>query len=66
MTRILPEFNAEEVFVTEALSDDEALDLADLLRRVVVQVETRGAERRLELLDGAQPRPRRSGRRAKR
>ncbi|MFE2228786.1 MarR family winged helix-turn-helix transcriptional regulator [Streptomyces kronopolitis] len=65
MARILPEFNAEEVFVTEALSDDEALDLADLLRRVVVQVETRGAERRLELLDGAQPRPRRSGRRAK-
>ncbi|WP_436845294.1 MarR family winged helix-turn-helix transcriptional regulator [Streptomyces sioyaensis] len=66
MTRILPEFNAEEVFVTEALSDDEALELADLLHRVVVQVETRGAERRLELLDGAQPRPRRSGRRAKR
>ncbi|MFI0786571.1 MarR family winged helix-turn-helix transcriptional regulator [Streptomyces lydicus] len=63
MTRIVPEFNAEEVFVTEALSDDEAEDLADLLRRVVLQVETRGAERRLELLDGREPPPRRSGRR---
>lgn len=65
MARVFPEFNAEEVFVTEGLSDDEALDLADLLRRVVVQVETRGEERRLELLDGQDPRPRRSGRRAK-
>ncbi|MFE0191694.1 MarR family winged helix-turn-helix transcriptional regulator [Streptomyces sp. NPDC059008] len=65
MTRVFPEFNAEEAFVTEGLSDDEALDLADLLRRVVVQVETRGAQRRLELLDGQAPPPRRSGRRAK-
>ncbi|MFI6767847.1 MarR family winged helix-turn-helix transcriptional regulator [Streptomyces sp. NPDC050355] len=65
MTRLFPEFNAEEAFVTEGLSDDEALDLADLLRRVVVQVETRGAQRRLELLDGQAPPPRRSGRRAK-
>ncbi|MFG2399111.1 MarR family winged helix-turn-helix transcriptional regulator [Streptomyces lydicus] len=63
MARIVPEFNAEEVFVTAALSDDEAEDLADLLRRVVLQVETRGAERRLELLDGQDPPPRRSGRR---
>lgn len=66
MARLFPEFNAEEAFVTEGLSDDEALDLADLLRRIVAQVETRGAERRLELLDGHDPRPRRSGRRAKR
>lgn len=66
MGRVFPEFNAEEVFVTGELSDDEALDLADLLRRIVVQVETRGADRRLELLDGQDPRPRRSGRRAKR
>lgn len=63
---VFPEFNAEEVFVTEGLSDDEALDLADLLRRIVDQVETRGEDRRLELLDGHEPRPRRSGRRAKR
>ncbi|AWN27145.1 MarR family transcriptional regulator [Streptomyces sp. NEAU-S7GS2] len=66
IARVFPEFNAEEVFVTEGLSDDEALDLADLLRRVVDQVETRGEDRRLELLDGHEPRPRRSGRRAKR
>ncbi|WP_437043674.1 MarR family winged helix-turn-helix transcriptional regulator [Streptomyces angustmyceticus] len=65
MDRVFPEFNAEEVFVTQGLSDDEALDLADLLRRIVVQVETRGEDRRLELLDGQDPRPRRSGRRAK-
>ncbi|UKY50144.1 MarR family winged helix-turn-helix transcriptional regulator [Streptomyces inhibens] len=65
MARVFPEFNAEEAFVTEGLSNDEALDLADLLRRIVVQVETRGEERRLELLDGEDPRPRRSGRRAK-
>ncbi len=66
IARVFPEFNAEEVFVTEGLSDDEALDLADLLRRIVDQVETRGEDRRLELLDGHEPRPRRSGRRAKR
>ncbi|MET7796024.1 MarR family winged helix-turn-helix transcriptional regulator [Streptomyces decoyicus] len=65
MTRVFPEFNAEEAFVTEGLSDDEALDLADLLGRIVTQVETRGEDRRLELLDGQDPRPRRSGRRAK-
>ncbi|MFJ5799915.1 MarR family winged helix-turn-helix transcriptional regulator [Streptomyces decoyicus] len=65
MTRVFPEFNAEEAFVTEGLSDDEALDLADLLGRIVLQVETRGEDRRLELLDGQDPRPRRSGRRAK-
>lgn len=65
MSRVFPEFNAEEVFVTQGLSDDEALDLADLLGRIVAQVETRGADRRLELLDGHDPRPRRSGRRAR-
>lgn len=55
MTRVFPEFNAEEAFVTEGLSDDEALDLADLLGRIVVQVESRGEDRRLELLDGQDP-----------
>ncbi|WP_443058759.1 MarR family winged helix-turn-helix transcriptional regulator [Streptomyces sp. NBC_00400] len=65
MIRVFPEFHTEEAFVTEALSDDEALDLADLLGRIVLQVESRGADRRLELLDGQDPRPRRSGRRAK-
>jgi DNA-binding MarR family transcriptional regulator len=65
MARLFPQFNAEEAFVTDGLADDEALTLADLLRRVVMQVETHGEERRLELLDGKDPRPRRSGRRAK-
>ncbi|WP_425471909.1 MarR family winged helix-turn-helix transcriptional regulator [Streptomyces piniterrae] len=65
MARTFPQFNAEEAFVTDALSDDEALTLADLLRSVVAQVETHGAARRLELLDGEAPRPRRSGRRPK-
>ncbi|MFG2889167.1 MarR family winged helix-turn-helix transcriptional regulator [Streptomyces sp. NPDC048248] len=65
MARLFPQFNAEEAFVTDGLADDEALALADLLRRVVMQVETHGEERRLELLDGKDPRPRRSGRRAK-
>ncbi|BDM67424.1 putative HTH-type transcriptional regulator YwaE [Streptomyces nigrescens] len=65
MARLFPEFHDEEVFVTGGLNDDEALDLAELLRRIVAQVERRGAERRLELLDGRDPPPRRSGRRPK-
>ncbi|MFG2207475.1 MarR family winged helix-turn-helix transcriptional regulator [Streptomyces sp. NPDC048638] len=65
MAQVFPQFNAEESFVTGPLSDDEALDLADLLRRIVVQVETHGEDRRLELLGGQDPRPRRSGRRPK-
>jgi MarR family transcriptional regulator, organic hydroperoxide resistance regulator len=63
MVGLFPEFNAEEAFVTEQLSVEECLQLADLLRRVVLQVETHGEERRLSLLDGASPKPRRSGRR---
>ncbi|MFI9046396.1 MarR family winged helix-turn-helix transcriptional regulator [Streptomyces sp. NPDC053427] len=65
MTDVFPQFNAEEGFVTGPLNDDEVLRLADLLRRIVVQVETCGEERRLELLDGQDPHPRRSGRRPK-
>ncbi|WP_438489866.1 MarR family winged helix-turn-helix transcriptional regulator [Streptomyces sp. S186] len=63
MHRLFPQFNAEEVFVTEALDADECRRTAELLRRIVVQVETHGEERRTELLDGAEPAPRRSGRR---
>jgi DNA-binding MarR family transcriptional regulator len=63
MVRLFPQFNAEEAFVTEQLSVEECLQLADLLRRVVLQVETHGEDRRLALLDGADPKPRRSGRR---
>ncbi|AJT67193.3 hypothetical protein T261_5572 [Streptomyces lydicus] len=65
MAQVFPQFNAEESFVTGPLSDDEILHLADLLRRIVVQVETHGESRRLELLNGQDPRPRRSGRRPK-
>ncbi|MGI5468647.1 MarR family winged helix-turn-helix transcriptional regulator [Streptomyces sp. CA-132043] len=65
MAEIFPQFNAEEAFVTDDLDDDEARQLADLLRRIVVRVETDGEQRRLDLLNGADPRPRRSGRRAR-
>lgn len=65
MAEIFPQFNAEEAFVTDDLSDDEARQLADLLRRIVVRVETDGEQRRLDLLNGADPHPRRSGRRAR-
>ncbi|WEH12866.1 MarR family transcriptional regulator [Streptomyces sp. VNUA24] len=65
MRRVFPEFNAEEAFVTEQLSDAECRGLADSLRRVVLQVEENGGERRHSLLDGADPAPRRSGRRPK-
>lgn len=56
---------AEEAFVAAPLSDEECRTIADALRRIVVQVESLGEERRLELLDGAEPAPRRSGHRPK-
>ncbi|CAM5302118.1 hypothetical protein SALBM135S_04692 [Streptomyces alboniger] len=65
MGEVFPAFNAEEAFVTEGLTDDECRTLADLLRKIVVRTEDKGEERRLELLDGAEPAPRRSGRRAR-
>ncbi|MGW3045354.1 MarR family winged helix-turn-helix transcriptional regulator [Kitasatospora sp. NPDC001159] len=65
MRRLFPAFNDEEAFVTAQLDDQECRQLADALRRVVLQVETHGEERRLTLLDGAEPAPRRSGRRPK-
>ncbi|MEW1644073.1 MULTISPECIES: MarR family transcriptional regulator [unclassified Streptomyces] len=63
MRRLFPEFNEEEAFVTGQLSDEECRGLADMLRRVVLQVEDHGEDRRESLLDGAEPAPRRSGRR---
>ncbi|MFJ2769681.1 MarR family winged helix-turn-helix transcriptional regulator [Streptomyces sp. NPDC087300] len=65
MGEVFPAFNAEEVFVTEGLTDAECGVLADLLRKIVVRTEDKGEERRLHLLDGADPAPRRSGRRAR-
>ncbi len=65
MHRLFPEFNAEEVFVTHGLNAEECRRTADALRRVVLHVEANSDERRLELLDGAEPAPRRSGRRPK-
>ncbi|NNN34487.1 MarR family transcriptional regulator [Streptomyces sp. S3(2020)] len=65
MQRLFPAFNQEEAFVASRLTGEECRDLADGLRRVVLQVEENGEERRLELLDGSAPAPRRSGRRAK-
>ncbi|WP_413756102.1 MarR family winged helix-turn-helix transcriptional regulator [Streptomyces sp. MMBL 11-3] len=65
MHRVFPAFNEEEAFVTSRLSDDECRTLADGLRRVVLQVEEGGEERRRALLNGGTPTPRRSGRRAR-
>jgi MarR family transcriptional regulator, organic hydroperoxide resistance regulator len=63
MRRVFPAFNEEEAFVAAQLDVDECRSVADGLRRVVLQVEEHGEERRLALLDGAAPAPRRSGRR---
>ncbi|MHC3475644.1 MarR family winged helix-turn-helix transcriptional regulator [Streptomyces sp. 7R007] len=63
MERLFPEFNEEEAFVTARLGDKECRSLADGLRKVVLQIEENGEERRRALLDGAEPAPRRSGRR---
>ncbi|MFF0461709.1 MarR family winged helix-turn-helix transcriptional regulator [Streptomyces mexicanus] len=63
MRRVFPAFNEEEAFVTARLSDAECRTLADGLRRVVLQVEEEGEERRRSLLNGEDPAPRRSGRR---
>lgn len=65
MRRVFPAFNDEEAFVTARLSDAECRTLAEGLRRVVLQVEEDGEERRSSLLNGEEPTPRRSGRRAK-
>jgi DNA-binding MarR family transcriptional regulator len=65
MNRLFPQYNEEEAFVTGKLSDQECRRVAEGLRRVVLQVEEHGEERRLALLDGATAAPRRSGRRPK-
>jgi DNA-binding MarR family transcriptional regulator len=65
MGRLFPAFNAEEAFVTDRLSTGEREQLAGLLRRVVAQLEDNGEQRRLDLLEGAPPTPRRSGRERK-
>ncbi|MFI1509620.1 MarR family winged helix-turn-helix transcriptional regulator [Streptomyces sp. NPDC020597] len=65
MRRLFPAFNEEEAFVAARLSDEECRTVADGLRRVVRQVEEEGEGRRADLLDGAEPAPRRSGRRPK-
>ena len=65
MQRVFPAFNEEEAFVTARLSDEECRRLAEGLRGVVLQVEEHGEERRHALLNGAEPAPRRSGRRSK-
>jgi DNA-binding MarR family transcriptional regulator len=63
MGRLFPAFNAEEAFVTARLSTDECRALADSLRRIVAQLEDNGDQRRLDLLEGSSPTPRRGGRR---
>ncbi|KUF16874.1 MarR family winged helix-turn-helix transcriptional regulator [Streptomyces silvensis] len=63
MQDLFPRFNAEEAFVAGRLGDTECRRVAAGLRQVVLQVEEHGEERRRALLDGAEPAPRRSGRR---
>lgn len=63
MSTLFPAFNAEEAFVTARLSTKECDRLASLLRRIVAQLEDNGEQRRLDLLEGAPPTPRRGGRR---
>ncbi|MFF7415542.1 MarR family winged helix-turn-helix transcriptional regulator [Streptomyces lydicus] len=65
MENLFPAFNTEEAFVASRLSPEECLQLADGLRAVVAQLEEHGEQRRQELLAGAEPTPRRSGRRAR-
>ncbi|GAA4732893.1 MarR family winged helix-turn-helix transcriptional regulator [Phytohabitans rumicis] len=63
MNRLFPAFNAEEAFVTSRLSADECEAVATALRKIVSQLEDEGEARRLALLKGASPMPRRGGRR---
>jgi DNA-binding MarR family transcriptional regulator len=63
MRQLFPAFNAEEAFVTERLSTTECVRLATGLRKIVAQLEDQGEQRRVDLLAGAQPVPRRGGRR---
>ncbi|MDX3524640.1 MarR family winged helix-turn-helix transcriptional regulator [Streptomyces scabiei] len=65
MRRVFPAFNEEEAFVTGQLSDEQCYSVAARLRQVALQVEEKGEARRLTLLGGAAPAPRRSGRRRK-
>ncbi|UUU29398.1 MarR family transcriptional regulator [Streptomyces sp. CA-210063] len=65
MRRLFPQFNEEEAFVAGQLGDEECRSVADGLRRIVLQVEEHGEERRRTLLNGAEPALRRSGRRPK-
>ncbi|MEU8248089.1 MarR family transcriptional regulator [Nonomuraea sp. NPDC048916] len=63
MERLFPAFNDEEAFVVEELKPEEALHLADTLRRIVTHLEEKGEERRGDLLGDEPVPPRRGGRR---
>ncbi|WP_055482650.1 MarR family transcriptional regulator [Sphaerimonospora mesophila] len=63
MEEIFPAFNAEEAFVVDPLSGEEALHLADTLRRIITHLEEKGEERRESLHRDAPVPPRRGGRR---
>ncbi|MEU1854311.1 MarR family transcriptional regulator [Streptomyces sp. NPDC019990] len=65
MRSLFPDFNAEEAFVVTQLSDEECRQTADALRRIVLQLEQHGEERRQALRGGSELPPRRSGRRPK-
>ncbi len=63
MEEIFPAFNAEEAFVVDPLGGEEALHLADTLRRIITHLEEKGEERRESLHRDAPVPPRRGGRR---
>ncbi|GGO12955.1 MarR family transcriptional regulator [Microbispora hainanensis] len=63
MEKLFPAFNAEEAFVVEDLSREEALTLANTLRRIVTHLEEKGEERRESLHRDTPMPPRRGGRR---
>ncbi|MFD0884831.1 MarR family winged helix-turn-helix transcriptional regulator [Streptosporangium algeriense] len=63
MERLFPAFNDEEAFVVTDLDAEEALTLAESLRRIVTHLEEHGEERRAKLRKENPAPPRRGGRR---
>lgn len=65
MGELFPRFNDEEAFVADPLDSPEAQSLAEMLRRMVIHLESNGEQRRAGMRAGQPSRTRRSGRRAK-
>ncbi|MBB4920934.1 MarR family winged helix-turn-helix transcriptional regulator [Streptosporangium saharense] len=63
MEKLFPAFNDEEAFVVADLDAEEALTLAESLRRIVTHLEEHGEARRAKLRKENPAPPRRGGRR---